>query len=84
MRTLALSGNYCVDKKPSAINWIEGRGKTVVAQAVLPAIVVKTVLKTTPQKLAETAHVSLTTVWKTFFPGEIECWILYGWLYWRK
>ena len=23
---LALSGNYCTDKKPSAVNWIEGRG----------------------------------------------------------
>ncbi|KAJ9119534.1 hypothetical protein QFC22_003243 [Naganishia vaughanmartiniae] len=47
MRVLALSGNYCTDKKPAAINWIEGRGKSVVAEAVIPGSVVKSVLKTT-------------------------------------
>jgi len=47
MVVLALSGNYCTDKKPAAINWIEGRGKSVVAEAVVPGHVVKTVLKTT-------------------------------------
>lgn len=47
MSVLALSGNYCTDKKPAAINWIEGRGKSVVAEAVIPGKVVKTVLKTT-------------------------------------
>ncbi|KAG8815324.1 3-hydroxy-3-methylglutaryl-coenzyme A (HMG-CoA) reductase isozyme, partial [Serendipita sp. 399] len=47
MNILALSGNYCTDKKPAAINWIEGRGKSVVAEAVIPGKVVKSVLKTT-------------------------------------
>ncbi|KAH7101425.1 hydroxymethylglutaryl-coenzyme A reductase-domain-containing protein [Auriculariales sp. MPI-PUGE-AT-0066] len=47
MQVLALSGNYCTDKKPAAINWIEGRGKSVVAEAVVPGKIVKTVLKTT-------------------------------------
>ncbi|GLB39162.1 putative reductase [Lyophyllum shimeji] len=47
MVVLALSGNYCTDKKPAAINWIEGRGKSVVAEAVVPGKVVKSVLKTT-------------------------------------
>jgi hydroxymethylglutaryl-CoA reductase (NADPH) len=47
MVVLALSGNYCTDKKPAAINWIEGRGKSVVAEAIVPGKVVKTVLKTT-------------------------------------
>ncbi|SPO35849.1 probable 3-hydroxy-3-methylglutaryl-coenzyme A reductase [Pseudozyma flocculosa] len=46
MRVLSLSGNYCTDKKPAAINWIEGRGKSVVAEAVIPGSVVKSVLKT--------------------------------------
>ena len=46
MDVLALSGNYCTDKKPAAINWIEGRGKSVVAEAVIPGTVVKSVLKT--------------------------------------
>jgi hydroxymethylglutaryl-CoA reductase (NADPH) len=47
MRILSLSGNYCTDKKPAAINWIEGRGKSVVAEGVIPGNVVKTILKTT-------------------------------------
>ncbi|KAF6757830.1 hydroxymethylglutaryl-coenzyme A reductase-domain-containing protein [Ephemerocybe angulata] len=51
MVILALSGNYCTDKKPAAINWIEGRGKSVVAEAVVPGHVVKNVLKTTVQDL---------------------------------
>lgn len=51
MVVLALSGNYCTDKKPAAINWIEGRGKSVVAEAVIPGKVVKTVLKTTVEAL---------------------------------
>lgn len=48
---LSLSGNYCIDKKPAAINWIEGRGKSVVAEAVVPGHVVKSVLKTTTESL---------------------------------
>lgn len=51
MHVLALSGNYCTDKKPAAINWIEGRGKSVVAEAVVPGHVVKSVLKTTVKDL---------------------------------
>lgn len=47
MIILALSGNYCTDKKPAAINWIEGRGKSVVAEAVIPGKIVSSVLKTT-------------------------------------
>ena len=46
---LSVSGNYCTDKKPAAINWIEGRGKSVVAEAVIPEKVVKKVPKTNPQ-----------------------------------
>jgi hydroxymethylglutaryl-CoA reductase (NADPH) len=47
MTVLALSGNYCTDKKPAAINWIEGRGKSVLAEAIIPGKVVKSVLRTT-------------------------------------
>jgi len=47
MTIASLSGNYCTDKKPAAINWIEGRGKSVVAEGVIPGNVVKTILKTT-------------------------------------
>jgi len=51
MVVLALSGNYCTDKKPAAINWIEGRGKSVVAEAIIPGKVVTSVLKTTVEAL---------------------------------
>ncbi|KAG8897835.1 3-hydroxy-3-methylglutaryl-coenzyme A (HMG-CoA) reductase isozyme [Tulasnella sp. 408] len=53
MTVLALSGNYCIDKKPAAMNWINGRGKTVVAEAVIPGKIVTTVLKTTVEDLCE-------------------------------
>lgn len=51
---LALSGNYCVDKKSSWMNFIEGRGIKVWAEVTIPALVVKAVLKTTAQKVYET------------------------------
>lgn len=53
MQIISLSGNYCTDKKPAAINWIEGRGKSVVAEAVVPGPVVEKVLKTTVAALVE-------------------------------
>lgn len=34
-KLIALSGNMCVDKKANAVNFILGRGKTVVAEAVI-------------------------------------------------
>lgn len=53
MQIISLSGNYCTDKKPAAINWIEGRGKSVVTEAVIPGAVVEKVLKTTVAALVE-------------------------------
>lgn len=53
---IALSGNVCTDKKPSAINWIDGRGKSVVVEAIIPEAVVRDVLKTTPDALVETNY----------------------------
>ncbi|XP_010287269.1 PREDICTED: 3-hydroxy-3-methylglutaryl-Coenzyme A reductase isoform X2 [Phaethon lepturus] len=53
LQVIAISGNYCTDKKPAAINWIEGRGKSVVCEAVIPAQVVKEVLKTTTEDIVE-------------------------------
>jgi len=46
MDIVSVSGNYCTDKKPAAINWIDGRGKSVVAEAIIPGNVVRNVLKT--------------------------------------
>ncbi|KAI5820266.1 putative 3-hydroxy-3-methylglutaryl CoA reductase [Pyronema omphalodes] len=45
MDIISVSGNYCTDKKPAAINWIDGRGKSVVAEAIIPAEVCRSVLK---------------------------------------
>ena len=46
-RHIALSGNVCVDKKPAAINMIEGRGKSIVADILIPEEIVNKKLKTT-------------------------------------
>jgi len=53
---VSLSGNYCVDKKPSWLNFIEGRGKQVWAEVVMPRKVVKVVLKTEPEKIVEVVY----------------------------
>ncbi|GMH23634.1 hypothetical protein Nepgr_025477 [Nepenthes gracilis] len=53
MDVIGISGNYCSDKKPAAVNWIEGRGKSVVCEAVIKADVVKNVLKTDVASLVE-------------------------------
>ncbi|KAB5561686.1 hypothetical protein DKX38_006643 [Salix brachista] len=49
----SLSGNYCSDKKPAAVNWIEGRGKSVVCEAIIKGDVVRKVLKTKVETLVE-------------------------------
>ncbi|CAO2814801.1 unnamed protein product [Amaranthus hypochondriacus] len=53
MDVIGISGNYCSDKKPAAVNWIEGRGKSVVCEAVIREDVVKKVLKTDVASLVE-------------------------------
>uniref|UniRef100_A0A7N6F6M0 3-hydroxy-3-methylglutaryl coenzyme A reductase n=1 Tax=Anabas testudineus TaxID=64144 RepID=A0A7N6F6M0_ANATE len=53
LQLVAVSGNYCTDKKPAAVNWIEGRGKSAVCEATIPAKVVNEVLKTTTEALVD-------------------------------
>ncbi|CAO2040945.1 unnamed protein product [Urochloa humidicola] len=53
MDFISLSGNYCSDKKATAVNWIEGRGKSVVCEATIKGGVVQSVLKTTVQTFVE-------------------------------
>ncbi|KAM6953987.1 3-hydroxy-3-methylglutaryl-coenzyme A reductase-like [Aplochiton taeniatus] len=53
LQVLAVSGNYCTDKKPAAINWIEGRGKSAVCEATIPAKVVQEVLKTSTAAMVD-------------------------------
>jgi len=56
-RVVALSGNFCVDKKPAAVNWIEGRGREVIASATISADRCREVLKVAPEALAHVAKV---------------------------
>jgi hydroxymethylglutaryl-CoA reductase (NADPH) len=49
----SISGNYCCDKKASAVNGILGRGKYTVAEVLIPERLVKRYLHTTPEKIAE-------------------------------
>ncbi|KAL2522057.1 hydroxy methylglutaryl CoA reductase 1 [Forsythia ovata] len=53
MDVIGISGNFCSDKKPAAVNWIEGRGKSVVCEAIINGEVVTKVLKTTVPSLVE-------------------------------
>lgn len=46
MQIKGLSGNMCTDKKPSAINWVNGRGKSVVVETIIKRDVLNRVLKT--------------------------------------
>ena len=50
---ISLSGNLDVDKKPAAINMIEGRGKSISAEISIPREIVEKKLKTTPEAIVE-------------------------------
>jgi hydroxymethylglutaryl-CoA reductase (NADPH) len=53
VKLVALSSNMCTDKKPAAINVIEGRGRTVVAEAVVPRKIIVEKLKATPEDMCD-------------------------------
>ncbi|MGX1773739.1 hydroxymethylglutaryl-CoA reductase [Nocardia brasiliensis] len=53
LRYGSISGNYCTDKKASAVNAILGRGKNVVAEIVVPAAVVAQRLHTSTERLVQ-------------------------------
>jgi hydroxymethylglutaryl-CoA reductase (NADPH) len=50
VKCLSISGNYCIDKKASWLNFIEGRGFKVWAEVTLSKKVLREVLKTTAKK----------------------------------
>lgn len=52
-RVIAMSGNFCVDKKPAALNIIEGRGKTLIAEVVVPEPMVREKLRTSVDDLMQ-------------------------------
>lgn len=53
MEIISLSGNFCSDKKPAAINWIKGRGKRVVCESIVPADKLRSILKTNAKTLVQ-------------------------------
>lgn len=57
IQVIALSGNVCVDKKASAINMIEGRGKSIIAEVTVPKEIVEKTLKTTTEAVVEVNYV---------------------------
>ena len=52
-KILSLSGNTCTDKKPSAINWINGRGKTVIVNTKLDIKKLETLLNHSIQDIVQ-------------------------------
>jgi len=51
LRYVSISGNYCSDKKASAVNGILGRGKNVIAEVVISDELCQRLLHTTPEKI---------------------------------
>jgi len=50
---IALSGNLCTDKKPGAINWLLGRGKSVIAEAFIEEKILQSKLKVSSKEIIE-------------------------------
>lgn len=51
VQCVSVAGNFDIDKKPAWLNFIENRGFKVWAEVVLSPQALKTVLKTTPEKM---------------------------------
>lgn len=56
VKCVSLAGNFDVDKKPSWLNFLSGRGRKVKAEVTIKKQVIKEVLKTTPEKIAEVVY----------------------------
>lgn len=53
---ISISGNYCTDKKPAMVNFINGRGKRIHAEAHLSSDIVRDILKTDAGSLCEVQY----------------------------
>ncbi|MCL1811627.1 MAG: hydroxymethylglutaryl-CoA reductase (NADPH) [Methanomassiliicoccaceae archaeon] len=51
---VSVSGNMCSDKKAAAINMIKGRGKSVLAEVLIPKEAVESKLHATTESIVET------------------------------
>ncbi|WP_147915247.1 hydroxymethylglutaryl-CoA reductase [Ruania zhangjianzhongii] len=49
----SISGNYCSDKKATAVNGVLGRGRNVVAEILIPHDVVRTTLRSDAQRITD-------------------------------
>jgi hydroxymethylglutaryl-CoA reductase (NADPH) len=56
VKMISVSGNMCTDKKPAAIDAIEGRGKIVLADVIIPSAVVDSRLKADMDLMVETCY----------------------------
>ncbi len=52
-KLVSISGNLCVDKKPCALNLILGRGKTVIAEAVISRKYLENNFNISPEDVVE-------------------------------
>ena len=53
LKYVSVSGNYCVDKKNSAVNGILGRGKYVIAESLISRKICEKELHASPEKIVE-------------------------------
>lgn len=53
LKYISISGNYCVDKKNSAVNSILGRGKHVIAECIISRVLCQAQLKTLPENIVD-------------------------------
>ncbi|MCX6995496.1 MAG: hydroxymethylglutaryl-CoA reductase [Kiritimatiellaeota bacterium] len=53
LRYVSISGNYCADKKATAVNGILGRGRNVITELTVPHKLCERYLKTTPARIVE-------------------------------
>lgn len=49
----SISGNYCSDKKATAVNGVLGRGRNVVAEILIPTDVVRGTLRSNPERITD-------------------------------
>lgn len=53
LKYCSISGNFCSDKKATAVNGILGRGKNVVTEILIPREICEKRLHTTPEKIVD-------------------------------
>lgn len=53
LKYVSVSGNFCTDKKVSAVNGILGRGRHVICETVIPSDLCRKFLKTSPAAIAD-------------------------------